>query len=196
VRVSVASVQQVLGLFDRTAWIITSSHGDQLGGLVATFVDNASLVPALPRLATGIARHHHTWDLIQRSRSFVAHLGGDEHCELFWRFGIGSGRNANKFADVAWRRGRTGSPVLDGTLGWLECAVETEFDIGDRTIYVAAILDGNVNAAGAPLTAKRLWELADDDHRRRLTEERSRDEAIDAAAIAEWRSRITSRSSA
>ena len=188
-------MQQVLGLFDRTAWIITSSHGDRLGGLVATFVANASLVPALPRLVTGIARHHHTWDLIQRSRSFVAHLAGDEQCELFWRFGLGSGRDANKFADIAWRRGRTGSPVLEGTLAWLECAVETEFDIGDRTIYLAAILDGNLNAVGTPLTAKRLWELADDDRRRRLTEERRRDEAIDGPAIAEWRSRIRGRSS-
>ena len=48
----------------------------------------------------------------------------------------------NKFAGVEWRRSQTGSPIITSALAWLDCAVEADLDIGDRTIYV-----------GAPLTA-------------------------------------------
>src|SRR5947209_5292564 len=107
-----STVQGILRSLDRAVWIITSSHGDAIGGLVATFVSEASLVPAMPRLAVGIARHHYTWELITQSRVFAAHLVDEAHCDLLWSFGLGSGRERNKFAGAQWRRGVSGSPVL------------------------------------------------------------------------------------
>ena len=181
------SRQQVLGLFDRTAWIVTASVGDEMSGLVATFVNSASLVPALPRLVTGLACHHYTWDLIRRSRSFAAHLVDEAHCDLIWCFGLASGRQIDKFAGLAWHRGQTGSPVLESALAWLDCTVEAELDVGDRTIYVAAVLDGGVNRAGTPLTSNRIFELATPEQRTRMDEDRGRDEQIDAAAMLAWR---------
>ena len=174
-------------MFDRTAWILTARDGDEMSGLVATFVNTASLVPALPRLAIGLARHHYTWDLIRRSRSFAAHLIDDAQSDLIWRFGLASGRKANKFAELAWRPGQTGSPVLECAMAWLDCAVEAELDIGDRTIYVAAVLDGGVNRPGTPLSANRIVELATPEQRQRMDEDRHRDAQTDAAAMLAWR---------
>jgi flavin reductase (DIM6/NTAB) family NADH-FMN oxidoreductase RutF len=182
-----AAIRNVLSAVDRTAWIITSSHGDALGGLVATFVSEASLVPAMPRLAVGIARHHHTWELISQSGVFAAHLVDEANAELLWSFGLGSGRERDKFAGVRWRRAPSRSPLLEGALAWLDCAVEAALDIGDRTIFVAAVVDGNRNRPGAPITANRVMELAGDERRSRLDEERRRDEKLDAAAILRWR---------
>lgn len=182
-----AVIQRALGQFDRTAWIVTSSDGDELGGLVATFVNSASLVPALPRLLVGIAVHHHTWRLIRTSRTFAAHLVDEAHCDLLWRFGLSTGHATNKFAGVSWRRATSGAPVLDGAFAWLDCSVETTFDIGDRSLFVGAIVDGQINHAGSAVTAARLFELADDNQRRRLLDDRRRDEALDAGAIRQWR---------
>jgi flavin reductase (DIM6/NTAB) family NADH-FMN oxidoreductase RutF len=181
------SIQRVLGLAEQTAWIITSRHDDQMGGLVATFVSNASLVPALPRLIAGIARHHFTWELISRSRSFAAHLVDESHVDLIWRFGLGSGRDVNKLASVAWRSGRTGSPILEDAIAWLDCSVEAELDIGDRTIFIAAIVDGSLSRVGSPMTVHRILHLGSEDQLNQMHEERLRDEKIDAAAIIQWR---------
>lgn len=183
--------QQALALFDRTAWIVTAAAGEEMSGLVATFVNSASLVPALPRLVAGIARHHLTWDLIRRSRSFAAHLIDESQCELIWRFGLESGRHTDKFAGLDWRRGPTGSPLLGSALAWIDCAVEAEFDIGDRTLYVGAGLDGGVNRAGTALTSSRIFELASPDQRQRMDVDRRHDERLDAAAILAWRAART-----
>ena len=58
----------------------------------------------MPRLAVGIARHHHTWELISQSGVFAAHLIDEASAELLWSFGLGSGRERDKFAGVLWRR--------------------------------------------------------------------------------------------
>ena len=180
-------MQQVMTLLDGTAWIITSGTGSENGGLVATFVNNASLVPSLPRLVAGIARHHYTWELIHRSRVFAAHLVDEQQCELIWKFGLASGRDVNKFTDVKWHRGQTGSPVLDDALAWVDCSVEAELDIGDRSIYVGAVVDAGVTGISAPLTEKRIFELANAEQRHRMDEQRRRDERLDATALLTWR---------
>lgn len=181
------SVQQVLDRMGRTPWILTAQDGGTMGGLVATFVNNASLVPALPRLTIGIARHHHTWGLIRRSRAFAAHLVDEPHVDLIWRFGLASGRDTDKFEGLEWHGAGTGSPVLGRTLAWLDCRVEAELDIGDRTIFVAAIVDGALIGPGDALTMARVLELATPPQLRRMRAERERDEQIDAAAIRAWR---------
>lgn len=182
-----AAIQRILAPLDQTTWIVTSSNGKNLGGLVATFVHNVSLVPALPRLLVGIASHHHTWSLIQASGTFAAHLVDEAHRELLWRFGLGTGRSTNKFSGVSWRRASTGAPVLDNALAWLDCTVETAFEIGDRSLFLGAIVDGEINHRGRPMTSKRLIELASDEQRVRLDEELRRDRALDAGAILRWR---------
>jgi flavin reductase (DIM6/NTAB) family NADH-FMN oxidoreductase RutF len=179
--------ERVLQLFDRTAWIITASADGQTSGLVATFVSNASLVREHPRLAIGIARHHYTWELINRSRSFAAHLVGEAECALIWRFGLSSGRVTNKFGDIEWRHGQTGSPIITSALAWLDCVVEADLDIGDRTIYVGAAVDGGVNGEATPLTSDRIFSLASAEQRTRMDEDRRRDEQLDAAAMLAWR---------
>jgi flavin reductase (DIM6/NTAB) family NADH-FMN oxidoreductase RutF len=158
-----------------------------VSGLVATFVSNASLVQEHPRLAIGIARHHQTWALIDRSRSFAAHLVDEAACDLIWRFGLSSGRVTDKFADLEWRRGQTGSPIISTALAWLECTVEADLDIGDRTIYVGAAVDGGVHRQAAPLRSERVVALASAEQRRQMDEDRRRDEQLDAAAMLAWR---------
>jgi flavin reductase (DIM6/NTAB) family NADH-FMN oxidoreductase RutF len=179
--------QQVLGMFDRTAWIVTASAGAEKSGLVATFVNSASLVPALPRLVAGIAQHHYTWDLIRRSRAFAAHLVDESQAALIWRFGLASGREVDKFAQLAWRRGQTGAPIVEDALSWLECRVEADLDIGDRTIYVGAVIDGGVNRPGTALTSNRIFDLATAEQRQRMDADRQHDAAIDEAAMRAWR---------
>ena len=183
-----ALVQQVLAMAERTLWVVTSGDDDDTrGGLVATFVNSASLVPALPRLVIGIARHHHTWGLIQRTRAFAAHLVDADHCDLIWRFGLGSGRDMNKFADLACHRGQSGSPLLDDAAAALDCVVEAELDVGDRTLFVGAVVGVERRGHAPALTFKQMWERANGAQQAQMQQERRRDEQLDATALLAWR---------
>lgn len=184
----------LVALTDRELWLITSAAGDRRGGLIATFVSHASLAPELPRLLIAVAKQHQTWQLIEASGSFAAHLLSEKNLKLVWRFGLASGRDLDKFDGLASEPGASGSPIMGDTLGWLDCRVETRLDTGDRTVYVAEVLVAKKLLDEPPLTAKRMIELAPPDKRQQLRELRERDSAIDAAAIRAWRAKLRANS--
>jgi flavin reductase (DIM6/NTAB) family NADH-FMN oxidoreductase RutF len=72
-------------------------------------------------------------------------------------------------------------------LGWLDCRVEDRLDTGDRTVYLAAVVAARLENHAAPLTVRRMLELAPADKRKELKEQIARDCAVDAPAIEGWR---------
>src|SRR4051812_46844621 len=106
------SIDAALRLLDREVWIVTAAAGQRLGGLVATWVMQASLDPQAPLLVAALAPNHYTTELIEASGAFAAHLITREHIEHVWRFALGSGRTVDKLAGVATRTMVTGAPVL------------------------------------------------------------------------------------
>jgi flavin reductase (DIM6/NTAB) family NADH-FMN oxidoreductase RutF len=172
---------------DRELWLITAQAGVRRGGLIATFVSQASIVPEMPRVLVGVARQHHTWQLIEQARTFALHLLADEHLDLVWRFGLQSGWHGDKLEGLSIGVGKTGSPIWADALAWLEARVEGRLDSGDRTIYLAEVVDGRRQRRAPPLTVKRLLQQAPADKLQELKEQMARDRAVDAAAINAWR---------
>jgi flavin reductase (DIM6/NTAB) family NADH-FMN oxidoreductase RutF len=172
---------------DPELWLVTSQAGGRRGGLIATFVNQASIVPDLPRILVGLAKQHHTWELVEASGAFALHLIGEDNLELIWRFGLRSGRDEDKFAGLRPQTAGTGSPLLEDAIGWLDCRVEARLDTGDRTVYLAEVVQGQVTHFGPPLTVKRLLQLAPPEHLAELKRQRHYDSHIDAGAIQAWR---------
>ena len=169
-------------------WLVTSAHDGRAGGLVAAFVMKASLVKELPRVAIGIAKHHHTWQLIDRSRAFALHLLSDENVELAARFGLQTGHATDKFRGLEYETGQTGSPIINNVAGWLDCRVEAELDIGDRTVFVGEVLAAQASPKQALQTDRFMERLAPAEAKA-LADAVERDSAVDAAAIRAWRGR-------
>ncbi|MBK1699722.1 flavin reductase family protein [Thiococcus pfennigii] len=184
-----AAIGAVHDLYDPPLWLVTAADGATRGGLVATFVARASIVPSLPRMIAGIAKHHHTWGLIEASGGFALHLLSPDQLELVWRFGLQSGHQTDKFAGLARDTTPSGQPRLPEALAWLDCRVETRTDTGDRTLYLAAVTAGSATSRAAPLTAGGLYRAAPPERRARLERLYARDGEIDAEAIHRWRAR-------
>lgn len=178
------------GVFEhvvREVWIVTAAHGEHRGGLAATFVNPASIVPAMPRVVAGISKAHETWKLIEASGSFAAHLVDESQLELVWQFGLQSSREADKFAGVESRTATTGSPILVDAIAWIDCRVESRLDTGDRTIYLAEVVEAAVLREATPLSLQRLLTLAPAGKRELLRTQIAADADRDADAIARWR---------
>jgi flavin reductase (DIM6/NTAB) family NADH-FMN oxidoreductase RutF len=156
-------------------------------GSLPPYVSSASIVAERPRVVVGLARHHHSWRLVEQAQSFVLHLLDETQLDLVWTFGLRSGRDVDKLAATATVPTARGSPRLVDALAWLECRVETAFATGDRSLFLAAVTDGRRERPGRPLTMQRLLQLAPADRLREMRAQLDRDALIDAAAIAAWR---------
>jgi flavin reductase (DIM6/NTAB) family NADH-FMN oxidoreductase RutF len=179
----------LFALLDRELWLVTARAGSRRGGLIATFVNQATIVPDLPRMLVGLARQHYTWELVEASGAFALHLIGEPHLDWVWRFGLESARYKDKFEGLSPQTGATGSPLLGGAIGWLECRVEDRLDTGDRTVYLAEVVQSQVGDFAPPLTQNRLLELAPPDRLGELKRQRHHDSHVDAEAIRAWRQR-------
>lgn len=174
---------------DREIWLVTAQTDTRRGGLIATFVNSASIVPDLPRMLVGLSHQHQTWELVEQSNAFALHLLNERHIDWVWRFGLASGRDNDKLEGLRVRQVLTGSPVLEDAIGWLDCRVESKMDLGDRTVYLAEVVQGGVTHFAPPLTFQRLLHLAPAAQLAELKRQLHHDSERDAEAIRRWRSR-------
>jgi len=107
-----------------------------------------------PVIAVSINRKNYTHELITKSSVFsVSILSQDTPLPFIGNFGFKSGRDANKFADVRYRAGQTGAPVvLDNTLAYIEAKVINSLDVITHTIFVGEVVDCDVLTDGTPMT--------------------------------------------
>jgi flavin reductase (DIM6/NTAB) family NADH-FMN oxidoreductase RutF len=185
----VTAASTLLAWLDREVWLVTARSGERRGGLIATYVDQVSLDPDLPRVAVGLSHLHHTRELVEASGCFALHLLSEENLDLVWRFGCVSGRDQDKFAGLEPITGGTGSPLLADTVGWLDCRVEARLDIGGRTLYVAGVVESKVSRFGPPLTSRRLMECAPASRLTQMQQQRQQDSDREAEALRAWRER-------
>lgn len=182
-----AVVPAILHLYDPPLWLVTATHDGRRGGLIATSVTRASIVADLPRMLVAIARHHHTWGLIQASGRFALHLLPQTGLDAVWRFGIQSGHHQDKFADLPALTTPDGNPSYSGSVAWLDCRVEDAMDIGDRSVFVAQVTGGELPGNGPVLSVASLLRDAPSERRAELDRLYAADQARDSAAILAWR---------
>jgi flavin reductase (DIM6/NTAB) family NADH-FMN oxidoreductase RutF len=181
------SPADVIKLIDREVWIVTAQAtvvpnqpdaGEvkpmHRGGLLATWVSQASLDADDPVMVIGLSPNHFTAELIDASRSFALHLLRQDQAQLGLNFALGSGRDRDKFDGLETISVKTGSPILADCLAWLDCRVTDRIDHGDRIYYWASVeaamkntSDGQVST---PLREQGLIAAATDAQKKQLRE--------------------------
>jgi len=59
-------------------------------------------------------------------------------------------RDADRFKGIGYREGKTGAPLIDGALAYIECRVVHSYAGGDHTIFVGQVEASEVSD-GKPL---------------------------------------------
>jgi len=77
--------------------------------------------------------------MIQRSGRFCVNFLADGQADLSNQM---ASRGADKFAGVSWTPSeQTGSPILDGTLGYVDCKIQSAHEAGDHYVVIGRVLD-------------------------------------------------------
>lgn len=116
--------------------IATGAKGGEPAGFAAQSFVSLSMDPPLVALCPG--KQSSSWPRIRDSGAFCINiLGADQQdvCATFARSG------GDKFAELAWRAGVSGSPILDGVIAYVDCDIEAEHDAGDHTIAIGRVRD-------------------------------------------------------
>jgi 3-hydroxy-9,10-secoandrosta-1,3,5(10)-triene-9,17-dione monooxygenase reductase component len=119
--------------------------GHPVGFTCQSFV---SLSVDPPFVAVAPARTSTSWPRIARVGTFCVNVLGDHQAELCRGFAVSGG---DKFSGVDWHPAPiSGSPVIDGSVAWVDCEVELVHDAGDHELIMGRVLDLGT-AEGYPL---------------------------------------------
>lgn len=133
-------------------YVVTSTSGERMNGQVCNTLFQITSDP--PRFGIGINHRNLTHEFIAASEVFAASILSVDGHRFVRRFGYRSGRDFDKLKGIAVRLGRTGCPVLEETIGYIECKVlpEKTVDAGTHSIFIGEVVGGGILKGGEPLT--------------------------------------------
>ena len=133
--------------------LTTAVDGRDYGCIINSASQAASGDPK--KLTISVISRNYTCDMIRRSGRFnVSILTEEAPYSLFQRFGFQSGREADKFADVAWTE-RTGNGIRyipEYTNAVLSCEVTEVLEVGPSTLFVANVVEAKVLSSAPSAT--------------------------------------------
>jgi 3-hydroxy-9,10-secoandrosta-1,3,5(10)-triene-9,17-dione monooxygenase reductase component len=128
--------RDVLGHFASGVCVVTAVSGGHPVGLTCQSFSSVSLDPPLVLFVP--ARTSRAWPLIQRAGKFCVNILAAEQAAVSNPM---ASRGADKFAGIDWTPAEaTGSPVLPGVLGHLDCSIHAVHEAGDHMIVIGRVL--------------------------------------------------------
>ncbi len=146
---SQAEFRKALGCFATGVTVITVDHEGEVHGMTANAFTSVSLDPMLVLVCVNQRARTHA-HLHTKKRFGINVLSESQRSisEYYAR----TNENHQQAAEAGAHFDRTqhGTPVLHGALAYLECRLQTAYDAGDHTIFIAAV-DEVVLRRGKPL---------------------------------------------
>lgn len=137
--------RKILGQFATGVTIITMPIKGGYWGMTANSIASLSLAPPLVMVSVG--KDNQTHSLLKEAKCFAMNILSERQQEISDRF---AQEGPKDFSDLSFTTGETGSPILDGILGYVDCRITEILPAGDHEIFVGRIVTGDVRG-GRPL---------------------------------------------
>ena len=136
-----------LGMFATGVTIVTARSADgSLVGLTANSFNSVSLAP--PLVLWSLARGAGSMPALRTGSHYAVNILAASQKELAERFAT---KNVDRWADVRFRTGIGGAPVLEGCVASFECFNRSRYDEGDHVIFVGEVERCAHQSGAAPL---------------------------------------------
>ncbi|MCJ7423463.1 flavin reductase [Candidatus Bathyarchaeota archaeon] len=140
-------------------YVVTSGKGNLFNGQIANTVFQVTAKPEM--IAASINKQNFTHELIKQTSVFaVSVLSKSAPLKLIGSFGFRCGRDVDKFEDINYRTGRTGTRiVLDSSVAYIETEVIKEVDAGTHTVFIGRVVDAEILNNEEPMTYAYYHEV-------------------------------------
>lgn len=145
-----ATKKAVLRLFTYGLYAVGVASGDQRNMFTANWLTQVSFDP--PLVVLSVENDSHSIELLRQNRVFAVSVLSTEQREQAGLLGKRWKLRPHKIDDVSYRVGVTGCPLLNGSVGAVECRVTGDVVTGDSTVFVGEVIHAELGEEGAPLT--------------------------------------------
>jgi len=152
-------VGEAIGKIASGMGVLTSADGERRTGVLVSWFQQVSFVP--PMVMVAVKKGRAIEGLIQGSRNFSLCMLAEDDNDLMRHFSKGYDVDAEAFNGLAVETRATGSPVLTGSLAYVECKLVSTCQGGDHDIFIGEVVDGAVlDGARRPMIHVRKTGLS------------------------------------
>jgi flavin reductase (DIM6/NTAB) family NADH-FMN oxidoreductase RutF len=133
--------RRVLWRMPSGLYVIGSRHGDGLNLMTANWVTQVSFDPKL--VGVSVEKEALTHELITEGRVFSVNIVSREDRAIVRKFTkpVEVDPVANTLNGFPFHAGRTGAPVLDQAVAYVDCELRQAFEVGDHTLFLGEVVD-------------------------------------------------------
>ena len=132
-------------------YVVGVKQDSQLNAFTATWFTQVSFTP--PLVALGIRKDSHSFEMIKQDRVFTVNLLGKDQKALAEHFVKPATVMGEKLKEVRHRPGKTGAPVLEDAIAYVECELrEIANEHGDHAVVIGEVVEAGVRKDEAALT--------------------------------------------
>ena len=133
--------RRVLWTMPSGLYIVGSRAGDRRNGMTLNWATQVSFDPKL--LAIGVEHDAFTHELIAEGRVFTLCVIDREDRAIVRKFTkpVEVDLEARTLNGFGFHDGRTGAPILDQAVAYLDCEVRHELALGNTTLFIGEIVD-------------------------------------------------------
>ena len=122
-------------------YVLGSRAGDRRNGMTLNFATQVATEPKL--VGVGITKEAETHQLVTDGGAFVLNIVDREDRAIVRKFvkPVEVDVDAHTLNGFPFHEGKTGAPILDQAVAYLECEVRQAIDCGDHTFFIGEVVD-------------------------------------------------------
>ena len=150
--------QHLVAQLDYPLYVVTAAAGEERDGCVVGFTTQCSIHP--PLFLVCLSNKNRTYRIAERADHLAVHVIPEERRDLAELFGGETADERDKLAQVEWRPGPGGAPIVAGLDDWFAGRVAERIDwSGDHVGFVLEPVEAAVGDAGPELSFQEAKDI-------------------------------------
>lgn len=130
-------------------YVIGVRDGEGFHAFTGSWFSQCSMKP--PRVMLGVRHGTHSLDMIRSGKVFSVNWLAKEDKKTLEQFFKPTPSSGNRFGELTYKLFKTGTPVLDKALSFIECEVANIHEAGDHSIVIGEVVNAEFRSDTAPL---------------------------------------------
>ena len=143
----VTGFRRLMGHWATGVSVITAEGETGPAGATANALTSLSLTPPLVLVCFNLSSR--TLSAVRESERFCINMLAAEQESVSRLFATKKSQE-EKFGEIAYRL-EHGAPIIENTLAWLVCTLDSELRRGDHVVAIGQVVDGGFDPAAQPL---------------------------------------------
>ena len=122
--------------------LLGSRSGDEWNGMTVSWVTQVSMEPVL--IAVSVDQKAVTHRLVAESGVFTVNLWDKSDTRPFVKFSKPATKEGMTLNDRPIREGKTGAPIFEEAVAYLECEVRHAHDVGTHTLFLGEVVAAEI----------------------------------------------------